>query len=245
MLVFALVVVVLLVLAGWLLVKGIQAQVRAAGEGSTEMNAAPTEAVTEDPAAPAPAESEASGMCPTDEVSLSGRPDKESYAHDATVTFEYIVKNEHSAACRIAVGTNQQEYMVKHDGKVVWTTRYCADPAADGDAADVEQVFAAGSEKRSSLQWNRIPVDENCNRTADTFEPGDYQLVVKLGDTESEAVDFVLEEDPAVVAEREEKERREREQAEAEAEESAAEESAAPEGEDGADGNTDDAESEG
>src|SRR5699024_2228904 len=99
------------------------------------------------------------------------------------------------------VGTKEQEFVVKKDGDVVWSSKYCA--ASKDENAEVSTEFAPQSEKTAKLKWNRIQVDENCNRTDEDFAPGKYDLIVKLDDRASELTTFELEKDAATKAEEE------------------------------------------
>lgn len=152
--------------------------------------AEPTE--TAEPTAPMPTGDDASGACPTEAVTVGAATNEKSYDPGASATLELIVTNTHDVACRIAVGTSEQTFTVRKDGETVWSSEYCADPEADGDAAEAEVVFAAGSEKRAALKWTVEPVDKNCNRMAEGFEGGKYELVTSLGETESEPVEFEI-----------------------------------------------------
>lgn len=164
--------------------------VQALREPSEEPVAAPTE--TAEPTAPMPSGDDASGKCPTEAIAVSAETDAESYEPGSTATLELVVTNTHDAACIISVGTAEQTFSVRRDGETVWSSDYCADPEADGDAAEAEVVFAAGSEKRSALTWNMERVDSDCNRMAEGFEGGTYELVTELGDSKSEPVAFEI-----------------------------------------------------
>ncbi len=199
MLIAGVLVLVLLGLGIWLLVKGISSQIEKSAQARAEQQAEePAEAPAESTSqAPSPDASAASGRCPTEAVVVTGGTDKKEYGPDDSVTFRFTVTNDHENACLVAVGTKDQEYVVEHEGDTVWSSRWCADPEADGDNAEVEQVFAAGAEKSSSLPWNRIPIDSDCTRTGEEdFAAGDYELIVKLGEIESAPVAFTLRAPP-------------------------------------------------
>src|SRR5699024_9709695 len=98
--------------------------------------------------------------------------------------FGIVVENNHTVTCLIDVGTKEQEFVVKKDGDVVWSSKYCAAPKDEN--AEVSTEFAPQSEKTAKLKWNRIQVDKNCNRTDEDVAPGKYDLIGKLEERASE-----------------------------------------------------------
>ncbi|MFC9443336.1 MULTISPECIES: hypothetical protein [Brevibacterium] len=158
---------------------------------------APTSA-SPTPQAPVPDAQAASGACPPDSVSVSAKADKKSYDENTKPKFEMVIGNTHTATCLIEVGTKQQEFVVEQEGDVVWSSKYCA--ADDDENAEAPTEFAPQSQKTAQFEWNRVRVDKNCNKASKGFEPGTYDLIVKLGDTESKPVPFELEKDEATKA---------------------------------------------
>lgn len=184
----ALAVVAAAVVGSILLVQSI-ADLRAAGDA--EPVAGPT--ATAEPTAPVPTGDAASGACPTEAVAVGAAVEKESYELGDSALLELVVRNTHDAACMIPVGTSLQTFEVRKDGDTVWSSEYCADPEADGDAADASIVFAPGAEKRSALRWTIEPVTEDCRRSDEAFEGGTYELVTMLDETESAPAEFEIE----------------------------------------------------
>lgn len=137
--------------------------------------------------APGPKGDEASGVCPTDQVTLTAGMDKDKYKAGDKATMTLNVKNEHSAECQIEVGSASQQFIIQQNDKTVWDSAWCS-----SEGQDEQRVFAPGSAKKTSLTWSLVPTDQNCNKTADSFEPGQYQLVVKLGDAASPPHDFTV-----------------------------------------------------
>lgn len=211
--VLSLVVIGLLVLGVFGIVKAIRGN-----DGGTDEVAAESSPTTEEATeAPVPDEKAASGRCPEDKVALKAEVDEKSVKDGVEPVLGMVIENKHEATCLIEVGTEQQEFAIKKDGDVVWSSKYCA---ADKDEnAEASTEFAPESEKTSKMKWNRIQVDTNCNRTNKDFAPGEYELVVKLGDLESEATKFELEKDAATKA----KEKKEAEEKKAEEEKASGE----------------------
>ena len=136
-----------------------------------------------------PGPDEASGKCPTEAVEISAKTDKPSYKPNSVIKLELGVTNKHNASCAIDVGPQKQTFTVKKDKDTVWSSAFCV----SGKQKDQTQVFVAGANKKSVLPWDMIPTDDKCNRTKDTLDPGEYTLVTKLGDVESQPAKFVVE----------------------------------------------------
>lgn len=213
LLLLSVVVIALLVLGVVGIVKGLGGS----GENNPEAEDTPVVTPTSE-AAPVPDEKAASGKCPEDKVGLKAEVDKKTFKEDAEPKFGMVIENKHTATCLIEVGTEEQEFLVQKDGNEVWSSQYCA--ADEDENAEVSTEFAPESEKTSRFKWNRVQVDENCNRTNEEFAPGKYELVVKLGDKKSKPVPFELEKDAATKA----KEKKEAEQKKADEEEKSDEE---------------------
>ncbi|WP_029090342.1 hypothetical protein [Brevibacterium album] len=184
-LVLALVVIVLLVVGITLMVKAV---------GKVRAEAAQPDPVEEvaEPQAPGPEGDAASGSCPAGGVALKGDVNAEEYPKGEQPEFTIEVQNTHSADCLIDVGTEQQEFLVRHEGDTVWSSRYCRNEEGDRETAENRIVFPAQESKKTTLVWNRIPVDDSCHQAGEDFAAGEYELVVKLGDIESDPVPFTL-----------------------------------------------------
>ncbi|MGJ7539976.1 hypothetical protein ACSFCK_06820 [Brevibacterium luteolum] len=187
--VLALIVVCLLVLGIVLMVKAIQ---KVRQDSRDQAAAEATAAQSPEPTLPAPTGDEASGACPVDAVEIIAGTDEEFYAPGASATLELTVKNNHDVACAISVGPEHQVFEIRQGGKTQWSTEYCT---PGGDEADEDvRVFAPDTERKSTLKWQMIPTDKNCNRTGDSFKAGEYELVTKLGEVESKPARFTVEE---------------------------------------------------
>lgn len=212
---YALLVASLVVVA--LLVLGVLGIVKGLGGGSKDDPVAEeTPSASTTSAAPVPDEKAASGKCPEEKVGLKAKVDKKSFKEEAKPTFEMVIENNHTATCLIEVGTKDQEFVVEKNGDVVWSSTFCA--ADEDENAEVSTEFAPESEKTAQFEWNRVQVDKNCNRTNKAFGPGEYELVVKLGDEKSKPAKFELEKDAATKA----KEKKEAEDKKSEEKESEA-----------------------
>ena len=150
-----------------------------------------------EPSAPGPVGDAGSGACPPDTTRVAASTDEDEYEEDEEPVLTIEVQNTHSADCLIDVGTGRQEFVIEHDGDTVWSSRYCesSDEEAEGESNPL--VFPAKSGKKTSLDWPRIPVDDSCRQTDEAFPAGQYDLIVKLGEEESEPARFTLKGDPA------------------------------------------------
>lgn len=156
-------------------------------------------AETPDPTAPGPEGDAASGECPPDTTRVAASTDEDEYDVDEEPVLTIEVTNGHSADCLIDVGEAQQEFVVERDGDTVWSSRYCGPDydEEEGEEGTNPLVFPAESSKKATLTWPRIPVDDSCRQTDEAFPAGEYDLIVKLGEEESEPVPFILASDPA------------------------------------------------
>lgn len=142
--------------------------------------------------APGPGPGEGSGKCPPESIQVTAATDKGNYKQNSTIKLELGVTNGHNASCAIDVGPKLQTYTVKQGDKVVWSSAFCV----SGEQEEATQVFVSGARKNAVLPWDMIPTDDKCNRTADTLEPGQYQLVTKLGERESQPAPFEVDAPP-------------------------------------------------
>ena len=187
---------VLAVVVIGLLILGIVLMVKAIQGIRDDLSAPAPEPTTAEPTAPGPADGEGSGTCPTDSVRVAASTDEDEYDVDEEPQLTIEVTNGHDADCLIDVGEAQQEFVIERDGDTVWSSRYCAATGEGDEAASNPLVFPAQSSKKASLTWPRVPVDDDCRQTDEAFPAGDYALIVKLGEAESEPATFTLAEDP-------------------------------------------------
>src|SRR5699024_1251705 len=134
--------------------------------------------------------------CPPECVRGAASTVEDEYEDGEEPELTIEVTNGHDADCLIDVGEAQQEFVIERDGDTVWSSRYCAATGEDDEAASNPLVFPAQSSKKASLTWPRVPVDDDCRQTDEAFPAGDYALIVKLGEAESEPATFTLAEDP-------------------------------------------------
>lgn len=192
-----LVVAVLAIIVASVLTLGIVLAVQAVQSVREGMSSPEPAAESPEPSAPGPLGDAGSGACPPDTTRVAASTDEDEYEVDEEPVLTIEVKNTHSADCLIDVGTERQEFVIEHEGETVWSSRYCesSDEEAEGESNPL--VFPANSGKKTSLDWPRIPVDDSCKQTDDAFPAGQYDLIVKLGEEESEPARFTLTGDPA------------------------------------------------
>jgi hypothetical protein len=186
---------ILAIVVAAVLVLGIVLMVKAVQGIREDMSAPAPEPTTTEAAAPGPEASEGSGACPPDSVRLAASTDEDEYEDGEEPELTIEVTNGHDADCIIDVGEAHQEFVIERDGDTVWSSLYCAATGEDDEAATNPLVFPAQSSKKASLTWPRIPVDDECRQTDESFPAGEYALVVKLGETESEPARFSLVEE--------------------------------------------------
>lgn len=191
------IVAVLAIIVAAVLTLGVVLAVQAIQSVREGVGSPPPVAESPEPSAPGPVGDAGSGGCPPDTTRVAASTDEDEYEDDEEPVLTIEVKNTHSADCLIDVGTERQEFVIEHEGDTVWSSRYCESTDEDAEGGSNPLVFPAQSGKKTSLDWPRVPVDESCRQTAEAFPAGQYELIVKLGDEESEPAPFTLKGDPA------------------------------------------------
>lgn len=165
--------------------------------GDDESTPTPAPTVTET-ASPSPSPSaspsedatQAVDACDPEFLVLEGATDEESYAPDELPVFTMTISHEGDVVCDASVGSDEQNFVVENAaGEFVFSTRACqVDPQ--------EQIveMEPGQSESASFEWERIGTDENCEMIVEDLNPGEYQLVVSLGELSAEPVEFELEE---------------------------------------------------
>ncbi|SMY10557.1 hypothetical protein [Brevibacterium jeotgali] len=190
------VVAVLAIIVASVLTLGVVLAVQAVESVREGMSGPEPVAESPEPSAPGPVGDAGSGSCPPDTTRVAASTDEDEYEEDEEPVLTIAVRNTHSADCLIDVGTERQEFVIEHDGDTVWSSRYCESSGEEADGGSNPLVFPAKSEKKTSLDWPRIPVDDACRQTDEAFPAGQYDLIVKLGEEESEPARFTLKGDP-------------------------------------------------
>lgn len=191
------IVAVLAIIVASVLTLGVVLAVQAVQSVREGLSGPAPAAESPEPSAPGPVGDAGSGDCPPDTTRVVAATDEDEYEDDEEPVLTIEVQNTHSADCLIDVGTERQEFVIEHEGDTVWSSRYCesSDDGAEGESNPL--VFPAKSGKKTSLEWPRVPVDDSCRQTDEAFPAGEYDLIVKLGDEESEPAPFILKGDPA------------------------------------------------
>ena len=136
-------------------------------------------------------EEQSADACDPQMLTVTGDTDQESYDPDETPEFTLTVTHDGDVLCDASLGSDQQSFVVEDaDGDFVFSTRACqVDPQ--------EQIveMEPGQSEEVTFEWERVITDEDCETTLDDAEPGEYQLIVAMGEREAEPVTFELEED--------------------------------------------------
>lgn len=181
---------IILVLIGW----GIWALIGLFTSDEDDATPDPSPTVTES-VSPSPTETddedtdELANACDPESLTVTGSTDQEVYEADEDPRFAMTISHEGDVLCDAALGSDQQNFVVQDmDGQFVFATRACqVDPQ--------EQIveMEPGQSESVYFQWERISTDENCESEVEDVEPGQYQLVVSLGERTADPVVFELE----------------------------------------------------
>ena len=184
---------ILLGLIGW----GIWALIGLFLPGDDDQAVSQPQPTVTDTVSPSPEESgggdeeQGAVACDPQMLTVTGGTDQESYGPDEIPEFTLTVTHDGDVLCDASLGSDQQSFVVEDaDGEFVFSTRACqVDPQ--------EQVveMEPGQSEEVSFEWERVGTDEGCETIVEDVEPGEYQLVVAMGEREAEPVWFVLEGD--------------------------------------------------
>ena len=161
------------------------------GDDEQTPQPAPTQTESVSPSAEATEpEQESAGECDPSMLTISGATDQESYAPDDPVVFTMTITHDGDVLCDASLGSDQQSFVVEDaNGEFVFSTRACqVDPQ--------EQVveMEPGQSESATFEWERVGTDEDCQQIVEDLAPGQYRLLVALGESAAEPVTFVLEE---------------------------------------------------
>jgi len=143
-----------------------------------EASAQPSDEASDDDAA----------ACEPEVLAISGATDQESYDDNEQPEFKMTISHEGDELCDASVGSDEQSFIVEDaDGEFVFSTRACQ---VDPQSQVVE--MEPGQSESVNYEWERIGTDEQCETMVDDIAPGQYQLVVGLGEQTADPVPFEL-----------------------------------------------------
>lgn len=149
----------------------------AASESKDEASEDPSDEASDDAAA-----------CEPDVLAVSGATDQESYDENEQPKFTMTILQEGDELCDASVGSDEQSFVVEDaDGEFVFSTKACQ---VDPQSQVVE--MEPGQSESVDYEWERIGTDEQCENIVEDIEPGQYQLVVGLGEQTADPVTFEL-----------------------------------------------------
>jgi len=132
---------------------------------------------------------ELADACDPEFLTVTGATDQGSYAADETPVFTMEVTHDGDVVCDASLGSDQQNFVVEDaDGEFVFSTRACqVDPQ--------EQIveMEPGQTEAAEFQWERVSTDQDCESLVEDVEPGEYRLIVSMGERTADPVSFELE----------------------------------------------------
>lgn len=162
----------------------------AEASGSASGNAAASE-----PGSAPPSSSEAGSAsaqaagdsCSSDDIELTAATDKGTYASAEKPVLEMKIQNTGSEDCTVNVGTSQQEFSIVSGSDRIFSTTDCRT-----DASDSDMTLKAGATESAHFTWDRLRSAPGCKDVETKPRPGTYTFSAKLGDVESDKVNFSL-----------------------------------------------------
>jgi len=159
-------------------------------EPTVAESAQPSPSESQDEASEQPSDkaSDDDAPCEPDVLAVSGATDQESYDENEQPKFTMTISHEGDELCDASVGTDEQSFVVEDaDGEFVFSTRACQ---VDPQSQVVE--MEPGQSESVDYEWERIGTDEQCETMVEDIEPGQYELVVGLGEQTADPVTFEL-----------------------------------------------------
>jgi hypothetical protein len=150
----------------------------AAGE-ATSGEAAAGEATT--------ASTDGIATCTEADIAVAASTSRKSYASSQTPVLVMTITNVGSSPCRLNVGTSQQDFSVSSGSDRIYSSSDCL-----ADPTDAEITIKAGSSETARFTWERRRSAPGCKAVSAKPRPGTYVLTVKLGETTSGKVPFIL-----------------------------------------------------
>jgi hypothetical protein len=177
----ALVLVAMLVLAGWW-IAGLFGQDKPKADGQAPL---PVASFASPSASREPA---AAGSCDESDISVSAATDKPSYAAGENPTLILKVENSGKSDCEVDVGTEAMEFVVTSGEDRIFSSKDCA-----VETGELMRTIAPGESERAQFTWERQRSAPGCTAVNANPQPGTYVLTTRLGTHKSEKVIFDLQ----------------------------------------------------
>jgi len=140
----------------------------------------PSQSVTASPSA--------TTACQDQDVTVTAGTSGQSTAVGAGMGLSMTVTNTGTTPCVRDVGSGANELRVTSGSALVWSSDFC-NPSTAKD----EQTLDPGEKWSTSITWPGKIVDKSCPADPEIAQPGNYQVVARNGEIESEAVSFVVQ----------------------------------------------------
>ena len=129
----------------------------------------------------------AGDSCSSGDIKLTAATDKATYAPAEKPVLEMKIQNTGSEDCTVNVGTSQQEFSIVSGSDRIFSTTDCRT-----DASDSDMTVKAGATESAHFTWDRLRSAPGCKDVETKPRPGTYTFSAKLGDVESDKVNFSL-----------------------------------------------------
>lgn len=126
-----------------------------------------------------------SQRCTAADVQITVSADRAQYTAGQQAQLVLVVKNISDRVCRIDVGTEAQEMLVRQRNQVVWSSDHCQEKASSS-----MQTARPGQELTAKLTWPLTTSAPGCTGQKQPLLPGSYELSARVGNFLSKAASF-------------------------------------------------------
>ncbi|WP_084128231.1 hypothetical protein [Demequina sp. NBRC 110055] len=175
-----LVVVAVLVIAGWFIVTSLL--------GSGDEAEAPVTDISTSPQATADAAPDPSRPCVEADATLTVAATPNPVAEGTTPAFEVVVEHTGSSPCTLATTAEGTELAIRSGDQQYYSSTWCEEDPGFGDAT---WILQPDDRKTLQLMWSGERYDDTCTVIA-PWDAGSYWVAASIGGIPADEVQFEL-----------------------------------------------------
>lgn len=127
------------------------------------------------------------GQACGDALTITASTSEATYSKSESPVLQMGLENTGDEPCMVNAGTVRMEFAVESGSDTVFDSQHCQ---IEGQDRPIE--LDPGEQESARMSWDRSRSAAGCPSGPGKAEPGDYQLVVSLGDKASDPADFTI-----------------------------------------------------